>query len=337
MFVLFISATELSSIPGLSAAGANLDVLPYTAPADADMLYHDRPSVVRAAPVDPQGHPTPAIVTRAAVVEGGLPVAVVRAGTSIAPHVPFEDFGCVPSRDPRYGRSVPWADDIAAKSAALAKKLGEENRLLVLAESIPGGTTTALLLLRSLGYEGTVSSAGPVNPLPIKEQIWEGVCGRLGIGVGGLKGHGLEAAAEVGDAMQIAVASFVNALPDDVEVVLAGGTQMMSVAALVRDCGNTRPLLVATTKYVAQDKSASFDRYASDIGVDCYAAPLDFSKSKYQGLADYEKGFVKEGVGMGGAVWYATRKGVPIERIIQKTEELYEKTCAHAGSESFEH
>lgn len=327
MFILFISSTELSSIPGISAAGANLDVLPYTAPADADMLYYDRPKVVNEAPADPQGHPTPAIVTRAAILEGNLPVKVVRVGTPIAPCVPYEDFGCAASFDPRYGKAVPWVDGIAAKSADLAKKMGADNKLLVIAESIPGGTTTALTLLRALGYEGTVSSAGPVNPLHIKEQIWSGVCERLGIGIGGLKGQGLSAAAEVGDAMQIAVASFVNALPDGTEVVLAGGTQMMSVAALIRDCGNDRPLLVATTKYVAQDKSASFERYAVDIGVDSYAAPLDFSKSKYPGLADYEKGFVKEGVGMGGAVWYAQREGVSMERIIKKTEELYEKIC----------
>lgn len=327
MFVLFISSTELSSIPGLSAAGANLDVLPYTAPADADMLYYDRPMVVREAPADPQGHPTPAIVTRAAILEGKFPVKVVRVGTPIAPCAPYEDFGSTSSHDPRYGKAVPWADDIVAQSTELAKKMGADHKLLVLAESIPGGTTTALTLLRALGYDGTVSSAGPVNPLSIKEQIWEGVCERLSIGVGGLKGQGLSAAAEVGDAMQIAVASFVNALPKETEVVLAGGTQMMSVAALIRDCGNDRPLLVATTKYVAQDKSASFDSYAADIGVDSYAAPLDFSKSKYPGLADYEKGFIKEGVGMGGAVWYAQREGVSIERIIKKTEDLYEQIC----------
>lgn len=327
MFILFISATELSSIQGLSAAGANPDALPYTAPADADMLYYDRPKVVQTIPVDPQGHPTPAIITRAAVLEGALQVKVVRAGTSIAPSVPFEDFGGTPSRDPRYGKAVPWAAGVAAEAAALAKKIGGENRLLVLAESIPGGTTTALLLLRALGYDGSVSSAGPVNPLPTKEQIWSGVCERLGIDVGGLKGLGLEAAAEVGDAMQIAVTSFVNSLPDDTEIVLAGGTQMMAVAALIRDCGNDRPLLVATTKYVAKDKSASFDRFAAEVGVHSYAAPLDFSKSKFPGLADYEKGFVKEGVGMGGAVWYAQRKGVPVERIIKKTEELYERMC----------
>ena len=41
--------------------------------------------------------------------------------------------------------------------------------------------------------------------------------------------------------------------------------------------------------------------------------------------ADYEKGFIKEGVGMGGAVWYALQKGVSIERITQRTEALYAK------------
>lgn len=327
MFVLFIGATKLSEIPGLSAAGADVKVLPYTAPADADMLYYDRPRVVPVAPVDPQGHPTPAIVTRAAVVEGKLPVKVVRVGTTIAPHVPFEDFGNLPGGDPRYGKAVPHSAEISDNAVALAKKLGAENKLLVLAESVPGGTTTALLLLRSLGYGGSVSSAGPVNPLPLKEQIWQAVSSRLGIKEGDLKGQGMMAAAEVGDPMQIAVASFVSALPADVEVVLAGGTQMMAVAALLRDCGDDRPLLVASTKYVAQDKSASFARHARDIGVESYAAPLDFSGSRFPGLADYEKGYIKEGVGMGGAVWYAQRAGVSVERIIARTEKLYEDTC----------
>lgn len=327
MFVLFIGATKLSAIPGLSAAGANVDVLPYTAPADADMLYYGHPRVVSAAPVDPQGHPTPALITRASVVKGKLPVKVVRVGTTIAPVAPFEEISSVPGGDPRFGPAVPEACQISAKAAAMAKALSADNKLLVLAESVPGGTTTALLLLRGLGYEGTVSSAGPVNPLSLKEQIWKNVSSRLGISEGGLKGRGLEAAAEVGDPMQIAVTAFVNALPAGTEIVLAGGTQMMAVAALIRDCGNDRPLLVATTKYVAQDKSASFDKYAEKIGVDYYAAPLDFSRSRFPGLADYEKGFVKEGVGMGGAVWYAQRKGVPVEQIIKKTEDLYEEIC----------
>lgn len=324
MFILFISETDLSRESGLSAAGANAEALPFTAPADADMLYYDRPRVIDCIPIDPFGHPTPALVTKAAVLEGGLPVMNIRAGTSVAPVAPFRDLGALPGRDPRIGAAVPDYLMISEKAVGAAIDLaGSGIKKFVLAESIPGGTTTALLLLRSLGYNGTVSSAGPVNPLLKKEKIWDAVASRRGIKVGGMKGMGLAAAAEVGDPMQISVASFVSALPEDAEVVLAGGTQMMAVAALLRDMKVTRPLLVATTKYVCQDSTSCFVEYAEKIGVEWYSAPLDFSASKFPGLADYEKGYVKEGVGMGGAVWYALQNGATVERITDRTEKLY--------------
>ncbi len=325
MFILFISETCLSREKGLSAAGANTEALPYTAPADADMLYYDKPRVIDCIPFDPFGHPTPALVTKAAVIEGRLPVMNIRAGTSVAPVAPFIDLGAMPGRDPRTGAAVPDFQTISEKSAAVARELSDSGvKRFVLAESIPGGTTTALLLLRSLGYNGTVSSAGPVNPLSKKEEIWNSVSARLGIKTGGMKGTGLAAAAEVGDPMQISAASFVSALSEDVEVVLAGGTQMMAVAALLRDMKVTRPLLVATTKYICQDSTSCFVEYAEKIGVEWYSAPLDFSKSRFPGLADYEKGYVKEGVGMGGSVWYAIQNGADVEDIVKRTEQLYE-------------
>ena len=323
MFTLFISETEIARVPGLSAAGANAEALPYTSPADADLLFYDRPKVVDCIPFDPFGHPTPGLITKAAVLEGNIPVQVARAGTSVAPVAPFSELCSKAGGDPRRGPSVAHADEIAEKAARMARE-SSGDKLQVLAESIPGGTTTALLLLRALGYEGTVSSASPTNPLPLKEKIWQEVCARLDIKAGGLKGRGLAAAAEVGDPMQIAVASYVAALPDDVKVVLAGGTQMMAVAALLRDMGVKRDLLVATTKYVANDETSCFEKYGGEIGVRTYAAQLDFSRSKHTGLSDYEKGFVKEGVGIGGAVWYALRNGATIEGITKRSEELYE-------------
>ena len=324
MFILFISETDLSREKGLSAAGANTEALPYTAPADADMLFYDRPKVIDCIPLDPFGHPTPALVTKASVIEGRLPVMNIRAGTSIAPAAPFFEVSKCPGRDPRISAAVPDASEIFSKAAQAAKALLDSGtKRFVLAESIPGGTTTALLMLRALGYDGTVSSAGPINPLDQKEAIWDAVASRLGIRTGGMKGRGLAAAAEVGDPMQTAVASFVSSLPGDVEVILAGGTQMIAVAALLRDMKVTRPLMVATTKYVCQDKTSCFAEYAEKLGVEWYSAPLDFSKSKFPGLADYEKGYVKEGVGMGGAVWYAVRNGATVDAITKRTEELY--------------
>ncbi len=325
MFSLFISETALAKIPGLSAAGVNAEALPYTGPADADMLFYDRPKVAPSLPFDPFGHPSPAVVTRAALLEAGFAAQTFRAGTSIAPASPHVTVSERPGRDMRFERAVPDYAEIAEKCAALARSQGGGVKEAVLAESVPGGTTTAMLVLRALGYEGTVSSAGPENPLALKERIWRETSSRLGIAAGSMKGMGIETAAEIGDPMQVAVASYAAALPDEVSVTLAGGTQMMAVAALLRDMGCRRDILVATTKYVHIDPTSCLEEYAEKIGVRWYAAPLDFSRSRFPGLADYEKGFIKEGVGAGGAVWYAQKLGVSMERIQSRAEALYAK------------
>ena len=324
MFIVFIGETELAKIPGLSAAGADVKALPYTGPSDADVLYFGKPRCVNTIPVDPQGHPSPTVIAKAAIDEAQLPLCVACAGNSVNPACPFEKITENPGRDPRFCKAVADCDEIIRHSEELAEKIGKNVRRVVIGESVPGGTTTALLLLRALGYNHTVSSAGPVNPLSLKEQVWQSVSKKLNIGIGGLKGRGYEAAEEAGDPMQIAVAAFVRALPRDIDVTLAGGTQMLAVAALLRDLGETRHLLVATTKYVYKDPTSCFDKYAEEIGCDVYWAPLDFSKSARKGFAEYELGYIKEGVGMGGAVMYAVQNGVPIERIQQKAEDLYD-------------
>ncbi len=324
MFIVFIGETELAKIPGLSAAGADVKALPYTGPSDADVLCFGKPRCVNTIPVDPQGHPSPTVITKAAIDEAKLPLCVACAGNTINPACPFEKITKTPGRDPRFGKAVTDCQKIIRQSSELAEKISKNTKKIIIGESVPGGTTTALLLLRSLGYNHTVSSAGPVNPLGLKEQIWQSVAKRLNIKIGGLKGRGYEAAEEVGDPMQIAVAAFVRALPQKIDVTLAGGTQMLAVAALLRDLGETRHLLVATTKYVYKDPTSCFAEYAKEIGCDTYWAPLDFSKSKRKGFAEYELGYIKEGVGMGGAVMYAVQNGIPIERIQQKAEELYD-------------
>ncbi len=325
MFQLFIAETVIARIPGLSAAGADVDALRYTAPADADMLFYDRPKVAASLPFDPFGHPSPAAVTRAAKLESGFSAGTVRVGTSVAPASPHVTISENIGRDMRKERAVPDYAEIAERASQLASEFDKNEKYAVIAESVPGGTTTAMLILRALGYSGTVSSSGPDNPLALKESIWRDASARLGIKEGSLKGLGLEAAAELGDPMQVAAAAYVAALPEGVSVTLTGGTQMMAVAAILRDMGVKRDLLVATTKYVHIDPTSCFEAYAKQIGTRWYAAPLDFSNSRFKGLADYEKGFIKEGVGAGGAVWYAEQLGVPVGRIQSRTEALYEK------------
>lgn len=323
MFLLVVGSTDVSKIPGISAAGASLEVLPYTAPADADMIWWGKPKVVDWIPLDPQGHPTPAIVTRAAIEEAKFPVTLINAGSFVTPKAPFVEVGGAPAKDPSRETALPQARDLFHAGRELAKGLSLGNDPLVIGESVPGGTTTASLVLGALGYRGSVSSAGPENPLPLKKKLRDESFKRLKIDFGGLSGNGMKAMEELGDPMQPLVAGIASGAPDGKKIVLAGGTQMLAVAAALRHMGVDRPITVATTCYVHRDKSADFAALADAIGVEGWWAPLDFSQSKWTGLRDYEKGYIKEGAGAGGSVWYATYLGVSVESIIAKTEELY--------------
>ncbi|MDR1482749.1 MAG: TIGR00303 family protein [Synergistaceae bacterium] len=323
MFFLFISGTEISKVPGLSAAGANPEVIPFTSPADADVIRFGFPKAIDCFPMDPQGHPTPAIITRAAVIEAGIPVTVVRCGSYLPPAPPYVETGAEPGRDPRLERAVPDAKKIFERSRFLSRNIDPSTKMVMLAESIPGGTTTALMILRALGIDGMVSSGGHDNPIGLKEDIWRGVSKRLGIREGALAGDPLRAVEELGDPMQASILGFILGLDKRVEIVLAGGTQMTAVAALLKNLDPCRKPIIATTKYVADDKSSSFQKIADLLEFETYVAKLDLSASPHKGLRDYEEGYVKEGVGAGGSVLYAERLGVAPRVISDRTDMLY--------------
>ncbi len=333
MFFLFISGTEISKIPGLSAAGANPEIVPLTSPADSDVIQFGFPKVIDIFPMDPAGHPTPAIITRAAVVEANIPVCVVRAGAYIPPSAPYVELGGEFGRDPRFGEAVPDAEKLFESARILAKNFSRTDGPIMLAESVPGGTTTALLALRALGYaDEMVSSASPQNPIGLKEQIWAETTARLDERMAALKDEPLAIVREMGDPMQASVLGFLVGLGEKSEktkVTLAGGTQMLAVAALFKRykkqnaCRFEVAPDIATTRYVLEDTSSSFGALAEKLGLPVSIAALDFSKSPYKGLRDYEEGFVKEGAGAGGAVVYAERLGVATARVVERTNALY--------------
>lgn len=323
MFFLFTGGTELAKIPGLSYAGTNPEVVPLTAPADADVIQYGFPKTIDRFPMDPEGHPTPAIITRAAILEAEIPYCVVKAGTYLPPSPPYvelgADFGKNPCREP----AVPDAAGIFERAKCFAESTARHHRSLMLAETVPGGTTTALLALRAMGYDDMVSSAGPGNPTALKEKMWRLTSERIGIEMGDLSDDPIRIITEMGDPVQAAILGFISGLPEDCDITLAGGTQMLAVAAMLQRLDEKRKPLVATTIYVARDASSSFTKLADKLGVKTWIAPLDFSQSPYKGLSDYEKGYIKEGVGAGGAVLYAQTQGVPVERIVSRANALY--------------
>ena len=53
----------------------------------------------------------------------------------------------------------------------LGRSLASLTDCLIIGESIPGGTTTALAVLKAFGFDAKVSSSIPENPVELKNQI----------------------------------------------------------------------------------------------------------------------------------------------------------------------
>ncbi len=322
LMLIVIANTEIATIPGISVAGASPELTKYTPPADVEYVFYGKPLSIDAIPVTPEGHPTPAIITKASYELAGFSILPVRGGSILPPKTPYVDITDKFGKDFRMQPALENAEEIVQRAKLLGfqlERMGLEE--VVVGESIPGGTTTAQAVLLALGYDARTSSASPQNPQKLKEEVIEEGFKRVGIEKGSIRDP-LIAISEFGDPMLATVLGI--SLGFKKRVVLAGGSQMLAVAASLKALGeNLSRFTIATTKYVANDKTSSFKETAEEIGIEYYAAMLDFSKSKFKGLRDYERGYVKEGVGAGGSVYLAKKRGFSEEEVVSRVEELY--------------
>lgn len=101
---------------------------------------------------------------------------------------------------------------------------------------------------------------------------------------------------------------------------------MMAVCAVVKEAlpeFDWDELSIATTIFVAEDETSDINYISQQIADNTiYAVDPHFEKSQNEGLRNYLKGSVKEGVGAGGAMMAALLKGVPVDDIRTRTEEL---------------
>ncbi|MFC6989690.1 nicotinate-nucleotide--dimethylbenzimidazole phosphoribosyltransferase [Haloplanus sp. GCM10025708] len=300
-FVLAIGSTATARIDGISAAGATPDLMVHTPSADAEILTYGRPTHAPVAPVSPSGCPTPAVVTRAARELLGFDVAVVDAGTASTTTAPTVGLPGEAGADVRAAAAVPAA---AAKfDAARAYGSSLPDSELVLAETIPGGTTTAMGVLTALGERARVSSSFSDNPTRLKRAVVSEALDASDLSPGGAAGDPLGAVRDVGDPVLAALAGLtVGALETGTDVTLGGGTQMSAVAALVRHFGLTETVTQATTSFVAADDTAAVRALADALDVDLLVTDPEFAGSDHPAMDAYVRGEAKEGVGMGGAL-----------------------------------
>jgi uncharacterized protein (TIGR00303 family) len=325
LFIATIATTETGKIPGLSAAGANPDFTDFTPPADAELLLLGRCRSIQGVPITPDGIPTPALVTTSALHIADIPVLIVNGGVKVKPQIPYIDVNGNPGRDIRTGDAVDNVEEVIERAKVVGEQLAKLSDYLVIGESIPGGTTTALGVLTALCVDahGKVSSTLPENPHNLKAEVVAAGLKAASKRFGNFKGDPIKAVSAVGDPMMAAVAGLVIGGSKQGPVLMAGGTQMTAVLAVINALEPKALCNVAigTTRWVAKDKTSDICgivKQFSDVPI--LAADLDFGPSQYPGLRIYETGLVKEGVGAGGASIAAMAKtgGAVTKQILLK-------------------
>lgn len=160
LFLLTISNTKVAQIPGITVAGADPELIKYTPVADAELLEFGRCKSISGVPATPDGKPTPALITTSALRLGKIPHLIVNAGAELKPQTPYLDVGAEgPSDNIMNGRASPRAivERVFERARLVGETLAKLADYLILGESIPGGTTTALAVMCALGIDARKS------------------------------------------------------------------------------------------------------------------------------------------------------------------------------------
>ncbi|WP_339102722.1 nicotinate mononucleotide-dependent phosphoribosyltransferase CobT [Haloterrigena salinisoli] len=322
--ILPAGTTETALIEGISAAGAAPELMEHTPSADVEILEYGRPTTAPVTPVSPNGCPTPAAVTRAVREVIGFDTTVVDAGLARPTGAPTVDLEVDPGADVREPEAVPGAEAIFDRARAFGASLPDDD--LLIGETVPGGTTTALGVLTALGVPTGVSSSLPQNPIERKRRVVDEALAASDLAAGDCAGAPLEAVRAVGDPVQATVAGIAaGALESGADVTLAGGTQMVAVATALRHAGVDDPLSIATTSFVADERGDQLGEACYRLNCDLTVTDPGFDARDHVAMARYCAGEAKEGVAMGGALSL-----VPDGRTDEVLDRL-EAVCARLG------
>ena len=328
VFLLTIGTTETSLIEGISGAGPSADLTEYTPASDAEFMVLGEVRCCEAPAetvVGDAAAPTPARLTKAALQVSNIPFVIVDAGSKIKPDLEYVNLGKEYGRDIRTGKGVLNPLEIFENAKDLGDELSQRHEMLIIGESIAAGTTTALGVLKALGYEANekVSGSMPHNPHDLKSKTVNEGLKNAGITPG--KADAMQAIGAVGDPTIAAIAGMV--IGSDIPIILAGGTQMAATCAAIKSLQPTfdfSRINLATTVFVAADETADLFGILEQIDDNITVNVVDprFEDSEHEGLKNYLKGFVKEGAGAGGAMYTALVLGNSVEKLRKRIEKV---------------
>lgn len=97
---------------------------------------------------------------------------------------------------------------------------------------------------------------------------------------------------------------------------------MAAVLALGKALGIQGDISIATTKYIIEDKTASFKEIVQSVGRPYYYSDPGLENSKIPPVQIYAQGYVKEGVGMGAASLLAGLHGFSQKQLVEETDRV---------------
>ena len=275
-------------------------------------------------PMTPDGKPTPALLTRTSLEHAGIQQIVINAGGKILPKLSYFEtnlpFGKNISKEPGLEKSsVMRAIDYGKK---VGNVLALTTNCLVIGESIPGGTTTALAVMKGLGIDARVSSSMPDNPQSLKNEIVTKALERSD------SKEPYDVVANAGDPMIPFVAGMLSTASEITNVILAGGTQMAAVLALAKTTGyDENRVAIGTTSYITGDSDANLLEVVESISdIPVLSINPQLADSKFDGLRAYSEGFVKEGAGAGGTMIASLLKtGITTKKLLDLIDDEYSR------------
>ncbi|MAC83400.1 MAG: TIGR00303 family protein [Arcobacter sp.] len=328
-FLLAGSVTKTCEIPNISQAGIP-GKLYLTPTLDAEFLCLKTVRSLEDIAQTPKGVPTPALITRAVhELKPFSNLEILDLGLEVKPQLNYfkiHDFAINPSVRIDDGAQIN-AMEIFQKGLEFGTNYESNDDYVILAESVPSGTTTANASAKALGYkcDAYFSSSFKDVPNDIKNSTINEALKRV------QKDDDVFAKlSKVSDNMLIFNAGFIlGSTSKNLKVILAGGTQMATVLLIVNsilesmqgeiDSSN---IALCTTKWIDEDENSNIKALLEQLNfpINTYASTFDFSDSLHPALKLYDEGEAKEGVGCGAALCYAAINGVNKKELTSKIE-----------------
>ncbi|MGP6293427.1 hypothetical protein [Caldiplasma sukawensis] len=313
--LLFAGSTHLSKINGITEAGADSELTFLTPVVDSEISLYGRPLTINFPPITPDGIPSPSVVSYACFKIVGIKTMIVNSGMEKRPKTPFFETGLLPSLNPLETYSCP--DYEKAKMAAIEiVNIFDSREEILISESIPAGTTSALIMLNKIIGIEKVSSSMKISPDEEKLNIAKRVNSKIPDNL-----SSEELIKRAGDYTHAMIYNIIKYRRK--KIILGGGTQMAAIIALCnRDSIDTSNTTLITTDLVFNSVGNEFFK---KCGVKNFEiADTFFEKSSHEGLRKYSEGSVKEGVGLGASIHFAS-KITENKNIIGEIDNVYEK------------